>query len=222
MSKKSKKVSYPSYSGGSVRINGTDIASVDKSGNKIHSNYNMSDAEARMYNSLQNNMASSMENLFSISDNERKQWQNELDALQKQGIQNINNSYTPMERNLKNDIASRFGNLDNSIFLNNLKNITNNKAQAVATLSDNLAAKQSNLYTQEIQNRMNLLNLLNGINSSINNRIIQYLNIANGNAASGSQYNQNAYNAAQNQSSNGMDWLNAAINAGIGGLKLFI
>ena len=42
------------------------------------------------------------------------------------------------ENNLKNDIAMRFGNLDNSTFLNNLKKITDNKSKATPITSKNI------------------------------------------------------------------------------------
>lgn len=225
MSKKTKQPSYPSYSGGAVTINGRNLASVNKANNKVYSDYNMTNAEKTMYDSLQNNMAASMKNLFSISDTERKQWQNQLDAMKQQGTQIINDIYKPMETNLKNDISSRFGNLDNSIFMNGLNNITNKKAYAVSNLANNLALKQSDLYTQEIQNRMNLLNMMNNINSSLNNQIMQYMNIASGNSTNGMQYNQNAYNAAYNAAANqnnGTNWVNTLLNTGLSTLGLFM
>ena len=115
----------------------------------------MSDTEKNIYDSVLNNMDSSLANLFKISDPQRQAWNSQLDALKQSGIDNINSIYTPMQNNLKNDIAARFGNLDNSTFLNNLKKITDSKSQAVAQLSNNLSLAQNDLYTQELQNRMN-------------------------------------------------------------------
>lgn len=188
-----KKTKYPSYSGGEVRINGNTKTSSQKIGDTIVSNYNMSETEKNIYDSVLNNMDSSLANLFKISDPQRQAWNNQLDALKQSGIDNINSIYTPMQNNLKNDIAARFGNLDNSTFLNNLKKITDSKSQAVAQLSNNLSLAQNDLYTQELQNRMNMISFLNGLNNSFNNNILSYMGLANQNSSSGNSYNQIAH-----------------------------
>lgn len=214
MGKKSK--SYPAYSGGSVVVNGKTVATSSRNGNNISTSYDMSDYEKNMFDSIQKGMSSGVSNLFEISDNERKMWQNQLNSLQNQGIEKINDIYTPMENNLKNDIASRFGNFDNSVFLDKLNAITNNKAKAVAELSNNLVANQNNLYTQELENRMKTLSFLDGLNSSLNNNIINYMNTAASNSNAGNTYNNNAYNASL-KSSSFLDQLlgNASTLAGI-------
>ena len=190
-----KSSKYPSYSGGTVNINGNNIARTSRSGNSVNSDFYMNDTQKKIYNSIQDNMAGVLDNLFTISDPQRAEWKNQLSALKNVGMQSINDIYTPLQNNLKNDIASRFGNLDNSVFLDNLNSITNNKSRAIADLSNNLALAQNDLYNQEIQNRINLLNLLDGLNNSLHSNILSYLGLANQNANSGNQYNQAAYQA---------------------------
>ena len=194
-----KTTKYPSYSGGAVNINGMNVAKTSRSGNSVNSDYNMNKTQKQIYDSVQNNMAGVLNNLFEISDPQRVEWQNQLSAIKNAGLQNINDIYTPLQNSLQNDIASRFGNLDNSVFLDNLNKITNNKSKAVADLSNNLALMQNDLYNQELQNRMNLLSLLDGLNNSINNNIRSYLGLANQNANSGNQYNQARYQAMASQ-----------------------
>ena len=145
-----KASKYPAYSGGAVNINGFNVAKTSKKGNSVNSDYYMDKTQKQIYNSIQNNMADVLTNLFSISDAQRQEWNNQLSAMKNVGISNINNIYTPLQNNLKNDVASRFGNLDNSVFLDKLNAITNNKSQAIADLSNNLALAQSDLYNQEI------------------------------------------------------------------------
>lgn len=188
-----KTTKAPSYSGGAVNVNGMNVASTSRSDNTINSNFNMNPTQKKIFDSVQANMANVLGDLFTISEPQRQQWQNQLNTLQKTGLQNINDIYTPIQNNLKNDIAARFGNLDNSIFMNNLSSITNDKSKAVANLANSLVLAQNDLYNQEIQNRMNILNLLNGLNNSINGNILSYLALANQNANSGNQYNQSAY-----------------------------
>lgn len=193
-----KSSKYPKYSTGSVEINGHEVATTSKKGkNTISSSYNMNDTEKSIYDGIQSNLSSSLSNLFDISDSTKKQWQDQLDAYQRRGIQQIDDIYNPMQNALKNDIAGRFGNLDNSIFMDNLSNITENKAQAVADLSDSLLMKQDQLYANELANRMNYVSMLSGLNTTFNNQMLNYLGLANTNAESGNKYNQLAYQAAQ-------------------------
>lgn len=198
-----KKTKYPEYTNGSISVNGRQVASTvkDKNNNIISSNYNMSNAEQKTYNAIQQGLYNSLGNLFSISDNQRNEWSNQLNAMRNQGISEINSTYTPMETNLKNDIASRFGNFDNSIFLDNLNSITDKKSKAIADLSDNLLSKQNELYSDELKNRINTITLLNNLNSVMNANILNYTNVAASNSSAGNNYNSNWYNASVSKSS---------------------
>lgn len=204
-----KKSKYPGYSTGNIVVNGNTVASTTKNKNGITSSYNMSDNEKDIYNNIQKGLSSSLSGLFDITDEKQQLWNNELDAYKKQGIEQINSIYTPMETNLKNDIASRFGNFDNSIFMDNLTTITNNKAKAVSDLSDSLLMKQDELYSTEMANRMNYITLLSNLNTIMNNNILSYTTAAKGNSESGNNYNNQAYTAS-NQ--NALNWYNAGLN----------
>ena len=84
--------------------------------------------------------------------------------------------------------------------MDNLSNITENKAQAVADLSDSLLMKQNDLYSTEMANRMNYISLLSGLYSNYNSQMMNFMQLANANTASGNNYNQAAYQAAQQNS----------------------
>lgn len=206
-----KKSKYPEYSTGTITVNGRDVSTTqrDKDNNIVSSSYNMSKAEKQIYDSIQKGLNTSLGNLFTITDAQKKEWNNQLNALKNQGIKEIESIYTPMETNLKNDIASRFGNYDNSIFLDNLNEITDKKAEAVANLSDSILATQNNLYSEELKNRINTITLLNNLNSAMNNNILNFTNAAGNNANSGNSYNNAAYNA-----NNSSSWFNDALNLG--------
>ncbi len=210
-----KSSKYPKYATGSVEINGNKVATSEKTGkNTFNSSYNMSDSEKSIYDGIQNNLSTSLSDLFSISDAKQEQWNQTLDTYKKQGIKQINDIYDPMQNALKNDIASRFGNLDNSVFMDNLSNITENKAQAVADLSDSLLMKQDQLYSTEMTNRMNYISLLSGLYNNYNSQMLNYMQLANANSASGNSYNQAAYQANQQNSAwnRTMQGLNTAAN----------
>lgn len=212
MGKKSKK--YPQYSTGSITVNGQTIATTkrDPHNNIVDTSYNMSDTEKDIYNSIQSGLNSSIKNLFNITDGQKKTWEKQLGAIKKQGMEEIENIFTPMETNLKNDIATRFGNVDNSIFLDNLDKITDKKAKAVSNLSDTILTTQNNLYSEELQNRINTITLLNNLNSAMNSNIINFTNSANSRAESGNNYNHSAY--ISTQQNNTPWWSSLATSAG--------
>ena len=197
MSKKSK---YPSYNSGTVTINGKKVASVSKKNGSINSKYKMSKNEKKLYKNIQKNLNSSLKNLNNF-EADKKLWEKQLNAYRENGIKEINSIYTPMETSLKNDISGRFGNLDNSVFLNKLANITDNKAQAVASLSNSLQEKQDQLYSKELANRLNYITLLSGLDTNMNNRILSMLGQANSNSAAGNAYSANAYSSNSNNTS---------------------
>ena len=207
-----KKSKYPEYSSGTITVNGRDVSTTkrDKDNNIVSSNYNMSKTEKKIYDSTQNNLYSSLGNLFTISDNQRKEWNKQLNAIKQQGTKQIDSIYKPMENNLKNDISARFGNLDNSIFLDNLNKITDKRAEAVADLSDSILATQNNLYSEELRNRINTITLLNNLNSAMNSNILNFATAANSNANSGNSYNNAAYNANSSSGS----WFSDAMSFG--------
>ena len=192
MGKKSKK--YPEYSTGSISVNGNTVATTkrDKDNNVVSSSYNMSATEKKIYDS--------------ITDQNRQEWNNQLEAIKTKGMEQIDSIYKPIETNLKNDIASRFGNFDNSVFMDNLNTITDKKTKAVSDLSNNLVSVQSQLYNEELSNRISTLSFLNNLNSVMNNNILNFTNAAMSNSSSGNSYNNAAYNA--NSSSGG--FLNGA------------
>lgn len=198
MSKKSK---YPSYSAGTVTVNGNTVSTSSKKKNNVTSSYNMSDVEKSIYDGIQDNLASSLANLYTISDEKQKQWNDELDAYKKAGMEEIESIYTPMVNDLRDNIAARFGNLDNSIFMDNLNTITDKQSEAVADLSESLLTKQDELYNEEMRNRMNYITLLSNLNTAMNNNILSYMQMAQSNSASGNNYNKNAYQANGSSSS---------------------
>lgn len=190
-----KSSKYPSYSGGSVSVNGNNVASQYKSGNTVNSNYNMSNTEKGIYDFAQNTLLNSLPQMNVFSGETQKNLNSQLEAYKNRGIQSINDIYTPMMNNLKTDIASRFGNLNNSVFFDNLNAIEKNRANAISDLSQDVEAQRSSLYNDELNRRYNYLNFLNNLQNQINNNVMNYLGIAQNNSSSGNSYNQAAYNA---------------------------
>lgn len=190
-----KSSKYPKYSNGSVSINGTPVAKVSKKGNSVSSNYYMNDAEKGIYDYSQESLLTALPQINIFDKATQNDINSQVNAYKNRALQEIQNTYNPMLENLKNDIASRFGNFNNSAFLDNLNTIEGNRALAMSDLAQDVETKRSELYDNELANRYNYLSFLNNLRNQINNNIMNYLNAAQSNSSSGNNYNQNAYNA---------------------------
>ncbi len=197
MSKLSSQQSYSvPYANGSFSVNGEKKATTKKNGNTVYGNYDMNEYEKALYDYAQKTLAEIVPNVNTFSADTLNNIQAQLNAYQNQGENAINNIYTPLLNNLKNDIASRFGNIDNSMFLNNLNSIENSRSNAIAQLAENLLAKRNDLVNNELSNRYNYINLLNTLQNQSNanalNAISNALNLAN----SVKGFNTNATNTS--------------------------
>ena len=158
-----KSSKYPSYSGGTISINGENKASTTQNGNTINSNYNMSDDERRAYEYAQKSFADSLSKINIFDDNTKKNLQSQLDAYTLNGQKIINDIYTPMLEDMKTDVASRFGNFDNSVFMDNLNEIETKRAESVNNLAQDVLAKRDELISNELAQRYTYLGFLQDI-----------------------------------------------------------
>ncbi|MDR1327070.1 MAG: hypothetical protein LBJ74_01545 [Heliobacteriaceae bacterium] len=233
---KTSNNSAPSFSGGNVDVNGQNVANTYKSGNNVYSNYNMSDLEKQIYSYAQNSFLENLPYVNVFSEETQKQMSDELNAYTGKGLNLISNMYTPMLDSLKTDVASRFGNFDNSVFMDNLNKIEGNRADSMSSLAQDILAKQSDLYNQELARRYDYLSFMNGIQNSIDARIAGYLGMAGQNSTLGNTYAMNAAkyntgngfntsalysNLAQSLMAAGNPWA-AAAGTGLSGLSLFV
>ena len=195
-----KSSKYPSYSGGTININGATKASTYKNKNNIITNYNMSDAEKQAYDYIQNSFANSLSSVNVFDDATKQNLQSELNAYTQNGQKLINDIYTPMINNLKTDVASRFGNFDNSVFIDNLNSIESNRADAVSNLAQDVMAKRSELINNELSQRYTYLSFLQDVQNQLNTNMFNFIGASQQNSSSGNNYNSQSY-SAQNSSS---------------------
>ena len=193
------KNSKPSYSKGTVSVNGNTVASNYKKGNTVVSNYNMPETEKGIYDYAQNALLNSLPQVNVFSPETRNDINSQVEAYKNKSMQTIYDTYNPMLENLKTDIASRFGNLNNSVFFDNLNSIENNRANAMSDLAQDVEAKRNDLFKDELNKRYNYLNLMNTLQNAISNNAIDYMKIAQGNSSSGNSFNQNNYNLNKDQ-----------------------
>lgn len=208
MGKSSKK--YPKYSSGTINVNGSTVASTYKKGNNIFSNYNMSDDEKRAYGYVQKSLADFLPSVNVFDENTKQNLQSQLDAYTLNGQKLINNIYSPMLRDLKNDVASRFGNLDNSVFMDNLNSIEANRAESVNNLAQDVMSKRDELVGNELAQRYTYLNFLQDIQNQMNSNIMNYISGSQSNSSSGNSYNSQSYNAARSSGSTFGNYANLA------------
>lgn len=200
-----KNSKYPAYSSGSVSINGNNVAKQYKKKNTVYSDYNMTDVEKGIYDYAQNSLLNSLPQLNVFSADTQKNINSQVDAYKNKGLQTLNDMYTPIMNNLKTDVASRFGNLNNSVFFDNLNKVEQNRSNALNNLAQDIETQRSSLYNNELSNRYNYLNFMNSLQNQINNNIMNYMGIAGNNSSSGNSYNQAAYTANQQARQNSFD-----------------
>ena len=204
----SVNVATPSFSNGSVSVNGVNKANVSKKGDTISSNYNMNDYEKAIYDYAQKTISEKLPELNVFNSDTAKDINSQVEAYKNQALQTLDSLYKPMIKNLTNDIASRFGNIDNSMFLDNLSSIENNRANAMSDLVQDIQTYKSDLFNNELANRYNYINLLNTLVNGSNNNVLNYLATALSTSNLGNSYNQAVSNSANRTGDNSIMNLN--------------
>lgn len=185
---------YPKYSGSAVSI-GNSTARTGVTDSVLTSSYDMSDPESAIYNYAMDTLASILPKLNTFDANTLSSIQAGVNAYRDSGIQAINEMYKPIIANLENDIVSRFGNLDNSIFTDNLNAIESKRADAVSSFAQDVLARRGQLESDELTKRYALAEFLNGIASNTYKNALNSLSAALGGSASLNNYNNDLYNA---------------------------
>ena len=187
-----------------TKINGVPKLTTitDKHGNQT-TKYNMSEWEKVAYDYAEKEFAENMKNINVFSEDTLKSLSNQINAYKQSGVKKIDEIYSPMLKNLQNDVAQRFGNLDNSIFLDKLSEIEDKRADSVSALAQDITAKENELISDELAKRYNYLNFLNGYQNQI-------LTTALGGTANSSKIAQNI-TPSSNSVSNLTEQLNNVI-----------
>lgn len=207
------KSSYPSYSGGSVSINGQQKASSYKKGNTVYTNYNMSDAERQVFDYAQNSLASSLPEVNVFDAQTKQNINDQIKAYTQNGMNIINDTYKPLIKDLQNDIAKRFGNFDNSSFMEDLNSLESKRSDAISALANDVTAQRDTLVSNELAQRYNYLNLLSGLQNNIYSNALNYIGAAASNSSAGNSYNAQAYAANKSASNSLGNYANLASSA---------
>lgn len=205
-----KSSKYPSYSSGTINVNGSTKSTTYKNKNNVITDYNMSDDEKRAYEYAQKSFADSLSKVNVFDEDTKKNLQSQLDAYTLNGQKIINNMYEPMLDDLKNDIASRFGNFDNSVFMDNLNSIEANRAESLNNLAQDVLAKRDELIGNELAQRYTYLGFLQDVQNMMNSNILNYASSSRSNSSSGNSYNAQAYSANSSSGSTLGNYANLA------------
>lgn len=190
---------YPPYTGSSISVGGS-TATTGVKDDILTSNYNMSENEAAIYDYALSTLANILPLVNTFDTNTLSSLQSEVDAYKQAGISDINDLYNSSLSNLENDAASRFGNLDNSIFTNSLNKLESERADAVSSFAQSVLAKQSELKSDELSQRYTLIKLLSGLSNDIYSNALNAISTALSGSSSATNYNTDLYNALANMS----------------------
>lgn len=205
MSKKTKTYD-PSAS---ITINGMQKSSVKTKKGGTNVTYNMNPYEKAAYEYAQKSFNENLSNINVFSDETVKNLKNQLDAYKNRGIDLINQTYSPMIKDVQNDSARRFGNIDNSIFLDNLKTIEAQRSSAVNEFAQDVTSKQNELVNDELTNRYKYLAFLNDYQNSVYDNMLNTLAM-NQNFLNSNQNYQNSLNNRNSSSNNLFNYVNLA------------
>ena len=204
---KSGKSDYIYYNpSSSIKVNGVDKAGVNISNNKTSGYYNMDEDEKKSYDYANEQFALNLPNLNVFSADTQRDLDRQVEAYLNKGKETIQDVYTPILNDLQNDIASRFGNLDNSVFMDNLSEIEDKRAEAINALAQDTQTFRQDLIDRELENRYNYLDYLNNYRQQVINNILSTLG-ASQNLSNLSNSYYTSLNSGINQANggNGLD-----------------
>lgn len=193
---------YPDYSSSKISL-GDSSASAGVKNGVLTSDYTMSDAEKSIYDYALSTIATILPQINTFSPTVQGSIQQSVDAYKNKGIDTINSTYAPMISSLENDIVSRFGNLDNSIFKDDLNSIESKRSNAVSSFAQDVLAKQSQLESDELQKRYALIDMLNGLADNTFDNALSAIDTALGGSSSANNYNNDVYQAINAMSKTG-------------------
>lgn len=222
MSKKSKSAAQPVYNpSASISVNGNTVANAKSTKNGATMSYTMSPYEEAGYNYANKAIYDNLQNVNTFSDDTMKNLDNQVKAYLNQGVQTINSTYTPMIRNMQNDVARRFGNTNNSVFMDNLRDIESQRAAAISDLAQDVTVKHSDIVNDELSRRYDYLNYLNNYQNQIYANMLSMLAL-NNDLLNTNNSHLNGRSASNNSSSSGRNYLADAAKLAAQVASLFV
>lgn len=126
-------------------------------------NADTTDYESQVYNDAMSALADILPSINTIDATTKNAINSEIEAYMQSRMNSINNEYNSDLSNLQNNSASRFGNLDNSMFLDGLGNLQNERASAVGDFANQAQSKESDLVSNALDKNYSYVDLLTQI-----------------------------------------------------------
>jgi hypothetical protein len=202
--------SAPSFAPSSVDINGQTFATTNRdSSGRIITNYTQTPQQQQQTTYDQAQIAELLPKMNVIDPNVQSQLQSQAQAIENNGLNNLNYNYGQGMNTAIADVAKRFGGLNNSGLAQETSNLNRNYGLSQANLANQYTGNLQALENNQLARQYNYLNALeNNYNQNMSG-IYQGYEQANQNTGIGNQYNQNLF-ADQQQIYN--DQLNAQNN----------
>ena len=179
MSKKSKSTPKIYNPSASITVNGSAKSSATSTKNGANVSYNMDPYEQAAYNFAGKSFYDNLGKINVFSDDTINSLNNQVNAYLNQGLNVLNSTYAPMIREMQNDIARRFGNTSNSMFMDNLNDIESKRALAMSDLAQDVMNRRDELINNELSNRYDYLNFLNNYQNQVYSNMLQTLAMNN-------------------------------------------
>lgn len=223
MSKKTKKQTRIVYDPSStISINGNVKTNAKSTKDGVNVSYNMDPYEEAAYNYSNKTFYENLPNVNVFSDDTVKNLNNQVKAFINRGVDTINSTYTPMIASMQNDVARRFGNTNNSVFMDNLNDIEAKRALAISDLAQDAEEKRKEIINNELQNRYEYLNFLNNYQNQVFKNMLSMLNLNQGFLNTNNAH-LNGTNTSSGQSGSNLNSiLNTALDAALGATSLFL
>jgi len=186
---------HPSYAYGELRYGDALLGKTyrdPQTGNLVNQ-YTPDPFEEQRRALVQSKMNDIISNFGTVSPSKASMY----DALEKNFItdatQKYMQEYLPTVQSLKEDIASRFGTLNSSNFLDRLDSLENNKSNAFADIINKGLSYKNELINQDESSRLNQLKALSAILSQDNGNLIDALNVPMSSAKNMSEFLNQQY-----------------------------
>lgn len=192
---KTTKLDYPSSSVSSLTVNGLPITTTSTDGTTISADYYFSPTQTAINDYVEASLLNSLPNINTLSSGSTSNIDKQIQAYLNNGAETINDTYTPMIRSLENDVAKRFGNLDNSVFMDNINNLESSRAKAINALAQDVESKRNDIVDDALSNQYDYLNFLTDYQNQVYNNMLNTLQLSQSTLSLNSDYLSQLYDS---------------------------
>lgn len=121
------------------------------------------DYESEVYNHAISALANLLPSINTVDSTTQNSIDSEINAYKQSGVDELNDEYNSDLSDLQDDSATRFGNLDNSMFMSGLSNLQNERAKSTSDLENTVESKEYDLLSNALSQNYSYADLLTDI-----------------------------------------------------------